>query len=100
MTPAPDSISVPRILKADYAGPESTKVFEHHLPTSSFPTTKEKTQYLSALRESVVKLQDGVNDFLTLKMDEDKALSARAGKKVDDKAEEENYGEETMDENA
>ena len=100
MAPAPDSTTRSSILKADYVGSNSTKSFRHRLPTSSVSTTKEKTQYLSTLRESIAKLQDEVNGFLTLKMNEDKALAADAGKKVDDKAEEENYGEETIDDNA
>ena len=93
----PNTRIAPTILKAEYAELHSTKIFEHSLPASSVSTTKEKAQYLSALRESVVKLQDEVNEFLTLKMDEDRILAASAGKKVDDKAEE-NYGEEMMDE--
>lgn len=53
--------------------------------------------YLSALRKSVVELQDEVNGFLTTKMEEDKALAASAGMKADDKVEEENYGEEKVE---
>ncbi len=45
----------------------------------------------------MVSLQEEVNGFLTTKMEEDKALAASAGMKVDDKAEEENYGEETVE---
>lgn len=93
----------PSILKADYSSPSTTKTFEHTLPSlssdpASTKSTKEKTQYLSSLRQSVVKLQDEVNDFLTAKMEEDKALAATAGQKIDDKAEEENYGEEGVGE--
>ena len=100
MSPPPDSKSASSILKAEYSAPNSTKTFEYPLPASSVTTTKEKTQYLSTLRASVVKLQDEVNSFLTSKMDEDKASAASTGKKLDDKAEEENYGEDTVDENA
>lgn len=53
--------------------------------------------YLSALRKSVVRLQEEVNEFLTAKMEEDKDLAAGAGVEVDDRAEEENYGEETVE---
>lgn len=45
-----------------------------------------------------MNLQDEVNSFLTTKMEEDKALTGSEGTKVDDKAEEENYGEEKVEE--
>ena len=44
-----------------------------------------------------MKLQEEVNGFLTTKMEEDKTLAAGAGMKIDDKAEEENYGEEKVE---
>ena len=96
--PKPSSHDPPTCLKAHYASPAATQTFTHALPAASNASTKEKTMYLSALRKSVVKLQEEVNGFLTTKMEEDKALAARAGVKVDDKAEEENYGEETVEE--
>ena len=85
------------LLTADYTSPNATKTFTHSLPSASNASTKEKTHYLSALRKSVVKLQDEVNGFLTAKMGEDKALAGSAGMKVDDRAEEENYGEEQVE---
>lgn len=39
-----------------------------------------------------------MNAFLTEKMEEDKKLAALAGAKVDDRKDEENYGEEVVDE--
>ena len=84
-------------LQADYASPNVTRSFTHPLPPASNASTEEKTKYLSALRQSVVKLQEEVNGFLTTKMEEDKALAAGAGMKIDDKAEEENYGEEKVE---
>ena len=84
-------------LKADYASLTTTETFTHPLPAASDTSTKEKTNYLSALRKSVVKLQEDINGFLTTKMEEDKALAASSGMKVDDKAEEENYGEEKVE---
>ena len=84
-------------LKADYTSLNTTKTFTQPLPPASNESTEEKTVYLSALRKSVVKLQEEVNAFLTTKMEEDKALAARAGMKADDKAEEENYGEEKVE---
>lgn len=85
----------PTSLKATYNAPTATKSFSYTLSSSaSVSSTKEKTQYLSSLRTSVGQLQDDINEFLTGKMEEDKALAAGSGKKIDDKAEEENYGEE------
>ncbi|KAK4693703.1 EKC/KEOPS complex subunit GON7, partial [Lecanoromycetidae sp. Uapishka_2] len=87
-------------LRADYTSPTSSKSFNHALPSASGSTssTKEKTAYLAILRKSVVQLQGDINEFLTTKMEEDKALAAKAGLKSDDKKEEENYGEEGVDE--
>ena len=102
MAPAPDSPNenTGTTLRADYASPTTTKAFTHPLPAASNASTKEKTKYLSALRGSVVKLQEEVNAFLTTKMEEDKALAASAGVKVDDQAEEENYGEEKVEDDS
>lgn len=80
----------PPTLSATYNSPTTSQTFTHPLPS-----TKEKTAYLSALRKSVTQLQEDVNTFLTSKMEEDKAL---AGEKMDEKAEEENYGEEKVEE--
>ncbi|KAI4134803.1 MAG: hypothetical protein LQ341_005964, partial [Variospora aurantia] len=57
------------------------------------------TSYLSTLRASVTQLQGEINAFLTEKMEEDKALAASAGGgvKVDEKREEEYYGEEDVE---
>ena len=95
--PDPSNTDSGTSLIADYASPNITKTFTHPLPPASNKSTKEKTMYLSALRKSVVELQDEVNGFLTTKMEEDKALAASAGMKADDKVEEENYGEEKVE---
>lgn len=100
MAPATTLVSDPSTLKADYAAPNSSKEFRHPLPSSRVSNTKEKTQYLSSLRESVVKLQDEINVFLTSKMEEDKVSAINAGERVDERAEEENYGEEKVDQDA
>ncbi|KAL6717313.1 hypothetical protein ACLMJK_005228 [Lecanora helva] len=84
-------------LSASYQNSTITQHFTKSLPSSSVTSTKEKTAYLSALRKSVISLQDEVNGFLTRKMDEDKATTAEAGLKADDKAEENNYGEEKVE---
>ncbi|MCJ1227262.1 hypothetical protein MMC12_003917 [Toensbergia leucococca] len=90
--------SPPPTLQATYTSPKTSKQFHHPLPTT-LPTTStpEKTLYLSQLRTSVTQLQEEVNSFLTAKMEEDKALVAAdtdGGAGVDDKKEEERYGEE------
>ena len=90
--------STPTTLKAEYAAPASSKQFLHALPSCQTTSTKEKSAYLSALRASVTQLQNEVNTFLTEKMEEDKTLAALVGAKVDDRKDEENYGEEVVDE--
>ncbi len=99
MAPSPDSLTEVSgtTLTADYASPNTTKTFTYPLPSASNTSIKEKTNYLSALRKSVIKLQEEVNVFLTTKMEEDKALAVNAGMKADDRAEEENYGEEKVE---
>ncbi|CAF9926842.1 MAG: hypothetical protein HETSPECPRED_006433 [Heterodermia speciosa] len=84
-------------LKADYTSPNASKTFEYSLPATDTTTTEGKTAYLSALQGSVTKLQAEINAFLTEKMEEDKVLASMAGQKVDDKKEEENYGEEGVE---
>jgi len=92
------------LLQATYASPTSDQTFRYSLPAiSADPSTDDKTSYLAALRESVVKLQDEVNTFLTRKMEEDKAAEGGAAVQaqsggVDDRKEEEQYGEEVVDE--
>jgi len=86
------------LLTGSYTSPTGTKEFEYSLP--SLPqqfSTEQKTSYLSALRSSVVKLQEEVNTFATAKMEEDKMTAPQVAGKVDDKKEEKNYGEETID---
>ena len=87
------------MVKAEYTSPGFTHVFKQPLPQlPREPSTQEKTAYLSALRSSVVALQNDVNTFLTAKMEEDKALASARDLKVDEKKEEENYGEEVVEE--
>ena len=97
MAPAPDSLKPTTCLQATYTSPTSSETFAHTLPSALVASTEAKTAYLSALRKSVVKLQEDVNGFLTTKMEEDKALAASAGIKADDKTEEDNYGEERVE---
>ena len=97
MAPEPDSRLQGASLTADYTSPGSSKTFSHSLPSITTPSTAEKTAYLSALRKSVVQLQEHINGFLTTKMEEDRSLAGKAGVKADEKAEEENYGEEKVE---
>ena len=84
-------------LRAIYASPDGSQKFEHQLPiNSAAPTTKDKISYLSTLRESVSKLQEEVNSFLTAKMEGDKNSAIKSDTKVDEE-EEENYGEEVVE---
>lgn len=85
-------------LKAEYKSPTSFRNISHCLPSCTSKATKDKCAYLSALRASVVRLQDEVNQFLTEKMEEDKAKASSDGLKEDDRQAEENYGEEIVDE--
>lgn len=85
------------ILTAQYTAPSATKIFSAPLVNlpSSDSTVQEKTAYLSDLRSKVSELQDGINIFLTQKMEEDKAKEAgqHTGNRNEDR-EEEMYGEE------
>lgn len=97
MAHQPEDSSPTVTLKADYAAPNEAKSFAYPLPPATNESTEQKTAYLSALRKSVTKLQEDINLFLTQKMEDDKGLASTDGSKVDDKKEEENYGEETLD---
>ena len=97
MAPQSEEEASNATLQADYAGPGDAKSFAYPLPPASNKSTEQKTAYLSALRESVTKLQEDINVFLTSKMEEDKASASMAGSNVDDQKEEENYGEENLD---
>lgn len=82
-------------LSADYSAPNSAKKFEISLPN---PAVAHTTDYLSSLKTSTSQLQRQINSFLTEAMEQDRARSAPTGQatrtNIDDKQEEENYGEE------
>jgi hypothetical protein len=86
-------------LEALYSSPISNSTFTQPLPTlpKDF-SVEQKTAFLSQLRQSVVRLQEDVNAFLTQKMEEDKADAVKGGQNLNDVKEEENYGEEVVDE--
>ncbi|KAL8913017.1 MAG: hypothetical protein Q9171_002085 [Xanthocarpia ochracea] len=92
MSPTPTSTT----LAATYTSPNTSRKFTHPLPSPIASSVAQKTQFLSTLRDSMTQLQDDVNGFLTAKMEEDKALAVKAGvdDKVDEKKEEDFYGEE------
>ena len=97
MAPTTESKTKPT-LEARYTSPETTTTFVHplHAPSNNL-STEQKTAYLSTLRKSVSKLQEEVNVFLTQEMERDKPGSGEGGAKVDEKKEEDNYGEEILE---
>ncbi|GAB7360445.1 hypothetical protein MBLNU230_g8399t1 [Neophaeotheca triangularis] len=81
-------------LGAVYASPNSNKTFESPLPSLPHQADVQgKTTYLSCLRSSIVAMQGDVNNFLTEKMEQDKAAESGKANAKDEKAEE-MYGEE------
>jgi hypothetical protein len=84
-------------LTAVYTSPTATNTFSS--PLESAPTqhtsSTEKSQYLGDLRQKVSQLQHDINQFLTEKMDQDKAATDAPN---DDHIEEDMYGEEVVDE--
>ncbi|KAI9804723.1 MAG: hypothetical protein M1825_001091 [Sarcosagium campestre] len=97
-------------LNATYSSPGTTagtasKVFIHDL---AIPV-EEKSAYLAALRNSVSKLQDEVNVFLTQEMEREKSAAAATAAatdklasraRIDEAKEADFYGEEVVDEEA
>ena len=81
---------------AEYTSPTlSHHTFRQNLPAcSSAPSTKERTEFLSALRSSIGKMQDDVNVFLTKKIEEDKLAESSATANPEEAKAEEFYGEE------
>jgi len=74
------------------------------LPAIQTTSAKERTAYLGALRSGVTEMQERINKELTARMEEDnlKTKEASDGKGkavvVDEKKEEDNYGEEVVEE--
>ncbi|KAG9522012.1 hypothetical protein KCV07_g3303, partial [Aureobasidium melanogenum] len=86
-------------LTAVYTSPTATNTFSSPLPSAPIQASSstEKSQYLGDLRQKVSQLQDDINQFLTKKMDQDKAATEGAASKDED-IEEQMYGEEVVDE--
>ena len=109
MAPPPNTPSdKPAALTATYSSPshdsENPHTFNRPLATSlglSRPAepsgnTQAKTAYLSELRTATTELQAEINEFLTQRMEEDKAVAsaaAGAGGNEREKKEEEKYME-------
>ena len=92
---APDTQN---ILTADYQSGKESAEFRRTLGSiAADPPTAKKVEYLASLRTSVAGLQEEINTFLTRKMDEDKTSSSKS-RTLDDRREEENYGEEVVEE--
>jgi len=96
------SASEPTTLTATYLSPTNDS-FTHTHPLQTPPSTsaEDRVAYLSSLKTAVAKLQERVNKELTERMEDDKGKdSGSAGGKgvVDEKKEEENYGEEIVEE--
>lgn len=88
-------------LKATYSSPTNAPfTYEQPLQAPPSSSTKDKTTYLSTLRKATVDLQERINKELTERMEEDKAkdVSGKGKADIDDKKEEENYGEEVVEE--
>ncbi|KAG8531219.1 uncharacterized protein KY384_004577 [Bacidia gigantensis] len=89
-------------LKAFYTSPEESQIFTHTLPsaTASTASTEKKTAYLHELKGAVGKLQGEINEFLTDKMEQDKAAEKEGTgntRSVDENKAEETYGEEDVE---
>lgn len=107
MNGSANTTASPRV-KAIYSSPTTTDTFEKTLISSNQNTegSSSKVVYLHSLRTSTKQLQNDLNQFLTAKMEEDKATAATStstnfhsqASKAPDEEEEENYGEEKIDE--
>jgi hypothetical protein len=79
-------------LTADYQSETNSTQFSHKLAPIEDASTNQRVKYLGSLRSSVAILQEEINAYLTKKMEEENTKAA-----VDDKQEEENYGEEIVE---
>lgn len=93
-----------QLLSASYQSP-SNPPFTHTrtLPAPASTATRDKVEYLMAVRKATTEMQERINKELTQRMEEDKTTEAAgaAGKAmiaVDEGKEEENYGEEVPEE--
>ncbi|ORY58534.1 uncharacterized protein BCR38DRAFT_489448 [Pseudomassariella vexata] len=99
-------------LTVTYSSPTNAP-FSHTTPLSAIATA-DKTTHLNSLRAAITDLQTRINTELTQRMDEDKIAAEQLkegqveeaqhkvkrakSEKVDEDAEEENYGEEVVEE--
>ena len=91
----------PSKVTAEYQSPNGAQKLSVELPCTlpDAGNVKDKTAYLSALREGASELQSKINAFLTQKMEEDQALGSHAGnvREVVAEKEEQMYGEEDVE---
>ncbi|KAJ5095023.1 hypothetical protein N7532_007314 [Penicillium argentinense] len=85
-------------LQAVYAAPDAGTSFQHELPVATNTSLAAKQAHLAALQTLVPKLQEQINVYLTARMEEDKKAQGAISEK--EAAEEENYGEEVVEEDA
>lgn len=84
-------------LTATYKAPGAFQTFAANLPSNpEAGNVKAKTAYLSSLRADIVQMQSDVNAFLTMKMDEGRAVEAEkaSASKTKEAQEEDMYGED------
>lgn len=90
-----------RVLSAIYNSP-TNQTFNYKTvlnpPLSVSEAPKDRATYLQALRTACAEMQEQVNKELTQRMEEDNTRAGADKSKIDDKKEEENYGEEVVDE--
>lgn len=86
-----------KTLTAQYEDPTgSQRTFDFTIDqgTSDLTQTNARTQYLEKLRAATINLQADVNQFLTQRMEADKASSSITAQDADEAKAENNYGEE------
>ncbi|KAI5200514.1 hypothetical protein E4T39_05637 [Aureobasidium subglaciale] len=87
-------------LTAVYTSPTATNTFSAPLSSAPTKTTspQERSQLLGDLRDKVVQMQEDINQYLTRKMDQDKAATEGGAESNHEDLEEQMYGEEVVDE--
>lgn len=91
----------PKILTAHYQDPTgSQRTFDFTIDqsTTDLTQTDARTQYLEKLRAATINLQADVNQFLTQRMEADKASSNVTSQDADEAKAENDYGEEEAEE--
>jgi len=92
-------------IQGTYTSPSTSRDFSYTILSAapaSDSDVQSRTAYLAELGASTKKLQEDINAFLTVKMEEEKASGAQNGvsgatQKSGEELEEENYGEEAAE---